>query len=97
MSVRRGVCTQSALLLTLNPALRRVLVLLPRAVQAATAAGARQGGAVAAPYLHSDAFGGAAQVARSHGLATVFKKAWATAATKAELMLLNWDGDLLAV
>ena len=33
-------------------------------------------------YLHDDTFGGAAQVARSHGLATAFKKAWATAATK---------------
>ena len=78
MSVQRGVHTQSALLLTQKPALRRVLLLLSRAAQAATAAGARQGGAVAAPYLHGDAFGGAAQVSLGHGLATAFKKGWAT-------------------
>ena len=33
----------------------------------------------------------------SHGLAAAFKRGWADAATQVELLLVNWDGDLLGV
>ena len=51
--------------------------------------------AVAAAYLHDDTFDGAAQLGHSQGLAAAFEMGWATADTKVELLLVNWDGDLL--
>ena len=51
--------------------------------------------AVAAAYLHDDTFDGAAQVAYSQGLAAAYEMGWATANTQVEVMVLNYDGDLL--
>ena len=42
-----------------------------------------------------DTFDGAIEVARSHGLAAVFDMRWATAKMQVEVMVLNYDGDLL--
>ena len=71
------------------------MLLLPRAACSLLPQPARDrgdGGDCVPARRHLD---GAVQVALCHGLAAAFEMEWATAATKEELMLLNWGGDLL--